>query len=150
MQCIICQDSGSEPLQDNTSCNCKYKLHPSCWIDYVHSRDKIICPLCRKDLSVKSNPTENTSLRHTVPSAPPYTPQLRTIPEESGRQITYQEFIDTINNYNRTQNTIIEVHPSVQTVEPTPKSQTRGKKITKVLVVLGIIIAIVVLIWILA
>jgi hypothetical protein len=152
MECIICQDSGSEPLQDNTSCTCKYKRHPSCWIDYVHSREKVICPLCRKDLSVKpkSKPTEKTPLRQPTPVQTPYTPQLRTIPEESGRQITYQEFVDTINNYNRTQNTIVEVRPSIQPVPVTSKPQTRAQKIVKLVVILGIIVAVLVLIWVFA
>ncbi len=153
MECIICQDSGSEPLQDNTSCTCKYKRHPGCWIDYVHSREKVICPLCRKDLSVKpktnSKPTERTSLRQTTPSPTPYTPQLRTIPEESGRQITYQEFVETINNHMATQNTVIEVRPSVQPVAHTPKPQTRGQKIVKTLVILGVLVIVLVLIWVL-
>jgi hypothetical protein len=72
MECLICKDSGEEPLQDNISCPCKYKRHTSCWIDYVHSRSKISCPLCRIDLSAKAK---------YIPRAP-YTPQLRTIPEE--------------------------------------------------------------------
>jgi hypothetical protein len=158
MECIICQDTGSEPVQDNTTCSCKYKRHTSCWIDYVHSREKVICPLCRKDLAAKKTPktksSVNTPLRQTALTAPvittPYTPQLRTIPEESGRQISYQEFVDTINNYNRTQNTIVEVRPSIQPVEPAPKPQTRGQKIVKLVVILGIIVAVLVLIWVFA
>ena len=72
MECLICKDSGQEPLQENTSCPCKYNRHTSCWIDYVHSKSKIRCPLCRTDLSVKAK---------YIPKMP-YTPQLRTIPEE--------------------------------------------------------------------
>ncbi len=154
MECIICQDTGSEPVQDNTTCSCKYKRHTSCWIDYVHSRDKIICPLCRKDLTVKKTPktksSVNTPLRASAPVATtPYAPQLRTIPEDSGRQITYQEFIDTIEQYNST-HTAIEVRPSIQPVAPPPKQQTKGEKIAKLVVILGILAAVITLIWLFA
>ncbi len=147
MECIICQDTGSEPLHENTSCKCKYKRHISCWIDYVHSRDKVICPLCRVDLSSKPVPKTKTSMSSPTITTPlrlshqtPYTPQLITIPEEQGRQITYQEFVDTVN-----QNTIIQVRPSVQPVaQPeNPKDLPLGKKIAKVIIGLGIITIIV-------
>jgi len=157
MECIICQDTGSEPVQDNTTCSCKYKRHTSCWIDYVHSREKVICPLCRKDLAAKKTPktksSVNTPLRQTGPTAPvittPYAPQLRTIPEESGRQITYHEFVDTIQQYNST-HTAIEVRPSIQPVAIPPKQQTKGEKIVKIIICVGILIAIVTLIWVFA
>lgn len=45
MECIICKGVGVEPLSDNTNCSCKYKRHNSCWIDYVHSTDKVKDPL---------------------------------------------------------------------------------------------------------
>jgi hypothetical protein len=154
MECIICQDIGSEPVQDNTTCSCKYKRHPSCWIDYVHSREKVICPLCRKDLTAKKTPKTkssiNTPLRQSIPTAPPtapYAPQLRTIPEDSGRQITYQEFVDTIHQYNST-HTAIEVRPSIQPVVPPPKQSTKTEKIVKLVICAGILIAIITLIWI--
>jgi hypothetical protein len=146
MNCIICQDSLSEYLQDNISCSCKYQYHIGCWIDYVHSREKVICPLCRKDLSVKqtskTRPTLHTPLRQSTQL--PYTPQLHTIPEELGQQITYQEFVDTINNYNRTQNTVVEVQSSIQPVSPKPES--KYEKIVKIICVLGVLVAIIVLI----
>lgn len=155
MECIICQDTGLEPVQDNTTCSCKYKCHPSCWVDYVHSREKVICPLCRKDLTVKKTPktksSMNTPLRASAPAITmPYAPQLRTIPEDSGRQITYQEFVDTINNHMATQNTVIEVHQPPQRVANPQRIQTKGEKIAKLVVILGIIVAVVVLIWIFA
>lgn len=154
MECIICQDIGAEPLQDNTTCSCKYKRHSSCWIDYVHSREKVICPLCRKDLTVKQTPKTKSSihtpLRQAIPSAPsPYTPQLRTIPEDSGRQITYQEFVDTIHQYNTT-HTVVEVRPSIQPIPPSPKESTKTEKIIKVIICVAIAIAVVTLICIFA
>ncbi len=50
MECIICRESGNETLFDNYSCECKYKRHNSCWIDYVHSTDKVKCLLCRQEI----------------------------------------------------------------------------------------------------
>ena len=62
MECIICQDDNSEYLQDNTSCDCKYKVHASCWIDYVHSKTNVTCLICRK---------ERIEYKKEIPSAPP-------------------------------------------------------------------------------
>lgn len=62
MECIICQDIGAEPLQDNTSCTCKYKVHNSCWIDYVNSKTNVTCLLCRKEhiSTIAQEPHSNT------------------------------------------------------------------------------------------
>jgi hypothetical protein len=80
-----------------------------------------------------------------MPSQSPYTPQLRTIPEESGQQISYQEFADTVNRYNSTQNTI-EVRPSIQPVPEPRKPQSRAEKITKLVVVFCIVVIAIVVI----
>jgi hypothetical protein len=153
MDCIICQDTGSEPLQENTSCTCKYKRHISCWIDYVHSRSKVICPLCRKDLTVKptpkTKPTASTPLRQPAPVQPiPYTPQLRTIPEENGRQITYQEFCEIVhqNNQQTLQNVVIQVNNTTQV--NTNNNQEKGKKLMKLVFILCVIAVIITLIWV--
>jgi len=140
MDCIICQDTGSEPVQDNISCKCKYKLHSSCWIDYVHSRKKVICPLCRTDLSIKTNQpsTAKTPFIQSVPVQMPYTPSLHTIQEETGHQISYQEFVNNVHNNIRVENTYINRQPSNQ-----------SKKITKFIIICGIIIAVIILICIL-
>lgn len=143
MDCIICQDSGSEPLQDNTSCDCKYKRHPSCWIDYVHSTSHIKCLICRKDLSVNPIPKTNSSLttplrQHFVTA--PYTPHP---PSESWREITYQEFVDTVNQSNSyQQNTMIEVPPRVE--QTRPNSISKSQKLLKIVLCLSIIIVIVI------
>lgn len=52
MECIICYDNGTEQLQDNTYCACKYKIHNSCWTKYVSSSKNatITCPICRVDI----------------------------------------------------------------------------------------------------
>lgn len=155
MECIICQDIGPEPVQDNKTCSCKYKCHSSCWIDYVHSREKVICPLCRRDLTAKKTPktksTMYTPLRQpiaTAPSITPYTSHLHTIPEESGRQITYQEFVDTIQQYNT--NTIIEGRPSIQPEPSPPNQSTKGEKIVKMIICFGILITVIIIICIFA
>jgi hypothetical protein len=134
MECIICQDTGSEPLQDNSNCPCKYKRHASCWIDYVHSKNKLICPMCRTDLSVKRPvPTVSTPLTQ---SRLPYTPQVRTVSEPHGRVITYQEFVDTIH-----QNTVIQVAPSAPPPEQIqkPPQVVTAQKLLKLVILLGII-----------
>lgn len=134
MDCIICQDSGTEKLQENTSCPCKYKCHPSCWVDYVHSKTKITCPLCRKDITIKSPPK---------PTAPPYAPPS---PQEIGQQISYQEFVDIIRQYNSEQHTIIEIRPQVQTQQPQQPvvAQTTSHKIFKIIIGLGFVVIMIV------
>jgi hypothetical protein len=138
MECIICQDSGLEKLQENTSCSCKYKCHSSCWIDYVHSKTLITCPLCRKDISIKPKPTSKTPL--IQPSAPPYT--SHTLLQENEQQITYQEFIDIIQQHNTNENTVIEVINQSQ--QPQQQQQiiinsTVSQKIFKIIIGLVVI-----------
>jgi hypothetical protein len=147
MDCIICQDSGSEPLKDNTSCPCKYKRHSSCWIDYVHSKTKVTCPICRIDLTVKSTPkTSLISPRQIQPV--PYTPEQRTIPDERGQETTYQELNIVNQSTNSYQNiTVIEVHTS----SPVDvQNNLQLSKFIKAVVVTGVLVAIVVLIIVLA
>jgi len=52
MECIICQDAGTEPLKDNEECACKYKVHNSCWLDYVRHVNNVRCLLCRKEYTI--------------------------------------------------------------------------------------------------
>ncbi len=129
MECIICQDSGYEPLQDNTACPCKYKRHASCWIDYVHSKPILDCPICRKNLTLKT--------------VAPYT--LRTIVEHTGRIITYQEFVDTIH-----QNTVIHMpSPTPISTQNIPTSTPLTcNKFVKIFGLFGIIITVIILIMI--
>jgi hypothetical protein len=83
MECLFCLSSGAEPLQDNTACQCRYKRHISCWIDYVHSKPTLQCPTCRKDLTSKRQvPTASTPLRPWLQPSAPYAPELQPIPEE--------------------------------------------------------------------
>lgn len=92
MECIICKERGREPLIDNTKCSCKYKIHISCWIDYVHSTQKVKCILCRQEIPSTGPPPP----RHPSPSAPPLAPFTTPMLQ------TYQtpEVIVTIPNTN--------------------------------------------------
>ena len=125
MECLICKDSGEEPLQDNTACPCKYKRHNSCWIDYIHSRSKTSCPLCRTDLSVKAKYTPKV----------PYTPQLRTIPEERSRE---ERLIQITQSYQN--ESIIEVQ------QPQQQFQKKVSKFLTSLLCAALITAIIVLV----
>ena len=78
MECIICQDDNSEYLQDNTFCDCKYKVHASCWIDYVHSKTIVTCLMCRK---------ERVETKKEIS----YAPSLPTILEEQGQEQGQEE-----------------------------------------------------------
>jgi hypothetical protein len=139
MECIICKDSGSEPLQDNIYCTCKYKFHSSCWIDYVNSKNNTTCLLCRKDISTnsiqRSQPTILTPL--ILATAPPYTIEDNT----SDQQITYQEFVDIIHNtsHNTSQNTNINIQSITEPQIQSPKSLSTSQKVIKVIIGLSIL-----------
>ena len=66
MECIICQDDNSEPLHDNNACTCKYKVHNSCWIEYVHSKSKAACLICRKEHIPPETVQEQDNTYHDI------------------------------------------------------------------------------------
>jgi hypothetical protein len=146
MECIICQDIGSEQLQENTFCSCKYKCHTSCWLKYIYSKINITCPLCRKDInqqiSSKSQATIHTPL--IQPSAPPYSSQ--ELIEHNSQQISYQEFVEIIQQYNLSDNTVINVRSS--TYPTNNRDPPISQKITKVVIGLTILIVIIVLLFV--
>ena len=135
MECIICKDSGSEPLQDNIYCTCKYKFHSSCWIDYVNSKNNTTCLLCRKDISTNSIqrplPTILTPL--ILATAPPYTIQYST----SEQQITYQEFVDII--HNTSHNTNINIQPTTEPQIQLSQNISTSQKLIKVIIGISIL-----------
>jgi hypothetical protein len=136
MVCIICQDTGSEPLHDNKFCSCKYKTHNSCWNDYASSTDKIKCLLCRKEVLIK--PVIETIHTPLIqPSAPPY--DLSEPQGQQRQQITYQEFVEIISHLEPP-NTVI----TVQSTQP-DNSQPNSKKIMKTVIGLGIIFTILII-----
>jgi hypothetical protein len=112
MECIICLTDGSEPLQENRTCPCKYKRHTSCWIDYVHSVSVVKCPMCRHDLSQPL----------PVPKTPPVTRQEFTeIRRNSpGQSISYEEFVEIVR-------VATEVHEA-QTQEQLQREETQREK----------------------
>ena len=129
MECIICKDSGSEPIQDNTHCKCKYKYHSSCWIDYIHSKNKVTCPLCRIDISIKA--TLHTPLIQAT--APPYAIQNTS----SEQQITYQEFVVIVEQYNTSHTS------NIQPVQiESPRHLSISQKVIKVIVGISILVII--------
>ncbi len=143
MNCIICQDSAIEHLQENTHCKCKYKYHIECWIDYVHSKDKITCPLCRKVITIKSTP-KSVSNRIEIIQSPviqatvPYTPEQ---PGQQGQQISYQEFVDIIRQ-NDINHSAIQIHSTTQS---SLSNNLSSNKIVKISIGLGILTAIIIL-----
>jgi hypothetical protein len=124
MECLFCLSSGTEPIQDNTTCPCRYKRHISCWIDYVHSKPTLQCPTCRKDLTIKRPiPTSLTPFRSWPQPSAPYAPQLQPILEEPSSTLP-----------SRTENTSFS---------------DKANKFLKIVFVLSILAAVLVLIWVL-
>jgi hypothetical protein len=99
--------------------------------------------MCRKDLTVKDVPKKATTpIRQE--------PQPSESSQESWRQITYQEFIDTIAQSNsHQQNTIIEVRAAANTprTQPRPKSESNIEKFLKIILMLCALAIIFVIIW---
>jgi hypothetical protein len=148
MECIICQDTGSENLQENTLCPCKYKYHSKCWVEYIHSKtNNITCLLCRKDLNLQISLTPQDTIYTPLiqPSAPPYSPQ-----EHNSHQISYQEFVEIIRQHNLSENTIIDIRPSIQISQQIHNSNlVTSRKIIKVVIGLSIISIIIAIFFIL-
>lgn len=118
MECLICKDSGNEPLRNSTNCTCKYQCHDSCWIEYVHSQRKLKCPMCRRVLN--SVPKTKSALFSSYqrlsnmfdPSAPPSEPY-----SSQGRELGYEEFRDVLGFTN--------------THQTTPQNNNRRKKFSE-------------------
>jgi hypothetical protein len=144
MECIICQDKGSEPLQENTFCSCKYKTHNSCWIDYVHSKDKVTCPLCRKDISFKPATIHTPLIQPPAPQISLInTPQIDVIPYiPSGSQLTYQEFVEIIRHHTALSNTVITIPTAIQ--QPISQ-QSNSQKMMKIIIGLALVFVIIIL-----
>ena len=143
MACIICHDSTSEPLYHNNYCSCKYEKHASCWIDYVHSKSILTCPICRKEISVKQPVPQKRNL--------PYTTQINLNQEEHGQSLTYHEFqeylSENIITHNRSH--IIQHRQSLIHNQQPQQQESKWKKITKMVLTLSIIVVIVVVITVL-
>ena len=123
MECIICQDDTSESLQDNTFCDCKYKIHASCWIDYVHSKTTITCLICRK---------ERVESKKEIASAPP----LPTIIEEQEQEPASQNTVSSV-----------QQESSLRQSEGIVTNNDLNRKISKLVICVIILVFILVLIW---
>ena len=132
MECIICQDDTSESLQDNTFCDCKYKVHPSCWIDYVHSKTTVTCLMCRK---------ERVESKKEIASAPP----LPTIieEEEQEREPVSQNSISSV----QSEGSLRQHEGSLRQHEGIVTNNDLNRKISKLVICVIILVFILVLIW---
>ena len=131
MECIICQDITSETLQDNTLCDCKYKIHASCWIDYVHSKTTVTCLICRKE-RVESKKEMIIDIK---PTAPP----LPTIIEE-------QEQREEQSQQNHNPLNLVETEGSFQQIRVIT-TREMNIKIIKIGIFIVILVFVLVLIW---
>lgn len=129
MECIICQDDTSESLQDNTFCDCKYKVHPSCWIDYVHSKTTVTCLICRK---------EHVESKKDIASAPP----LPTIIEEQEQEPVSQNTVSSVQHLG----SLSQPSGSLSQV-PVVTNDELNRKIIKLVICVIILVFIFVLIW---
>ena len=126
MECIICQDDTSESLQDNTFCDCKYKIHASCWIDYVHSKTTVICLLCRK---------ERMESKKEIPTLP-------TIIEEQEQEPDSQNTVSSV----QPSGSLWQTESSLR--QPTViTNNDLNRKIIKLVICVIILVSILVLIW---
>lgn len=136
MECIICQDSGAEPLQNNKLCSCNYKRHSSCWINYINSTSTVKCLMCRKDLTTKQITKIKSSIT-TLLRPPPLVliPYSHRIHEETGQRITYREFIDIVNQSNSYQN---NTRIQIQSLEVIPNPISNTEKVLRIVLCLCI------------
>lgn len=138
MSCIICHETGDEPLHENISCSCKYTRHNSCWIDYVHSTSKVKCLLCRKDIATP--PKTKTTLnrpRNPVPVSSNTSPYSQSL-LPAGERISYQEFCEIVNSHNTSyQNSDINITITHTPVTAPAATQTKPKYSTLAKIVIG-------------
>lgn len=140
MECIICKDTGSEPLQDNFSCACKYKRHNSCWIDYVHSTKTVKCLICREPIKAVAPPKTQSALHRptiTTPLIQPSAPEPYALPSGTPISINEVQQILEINTYQNN-------NPVVQPKSEKVAAKQKSTKVYKAICILGIVIFIVV------
>jgi hypothetical protein len=140
MSCIICHETGEEPLHENLSCSCKYTRHNSCWIDYVHSTSKVKCLLCRKD--IVAPPKTKSSLNKprnpiSVPVSSNISPYSQSL-LPPGERISYQEFCEIVNSHNTSyQNSDVNITVTHTHVSARDATQTKPKYSTLAKIVMG-------------
>jgi hypothetical protein len=109
IKCNICYDRGTEKLIRNKYCPCKYRVHDSCWKQYIEHCNKnnknVTCITCR--ITIKLKPTNIIQVR---PSAPP-------------SDFNYQEFQDSI--------IVISNIPNTLNVSNTPSTPTSSQNLPR-------------------
>lgn len=141
--CQICKDTSDEPLHDIILCQCKYKCHNSCWIDYVHSQKKLKCLMCRNIITSNNLKSKNNNYDPVIvrPSAPILQPSIYN--QNQDILTYYQRFNDNDNNYNQRNDVRIIVKRSTQ---ENIVLKNKIKKILEALCIITVIIIIIIII----
>jgi hypothetical protein len=98
MECIICQDTGTEELQDNDICSCKYKVHNSCLTDYTRHVSIVTCLMCRKERVAPG--TTTTIIQEPVIQEPVIQEPVIQVPIIQESNIVRQDIVIVINQPN--------------------------------------------------
>ena len=140
MECIICQDDTSESLQDNTLCDCKYKIHASCWIDYVHSKTTVTCLLCRSE-RVESKKEMLVDIKPTAPPLPTIIEEQMEEQREEQNQQNHNplNLVETQGSFQQTQGSLWQIR-----IITTREMNT---KIIKIIIFIVILVFVLILIW---
>jgi len=138
MECIICQDITSETLQDNTLCDCKYKIHASCWIDYVHSKITVTCLICRKE-RVESKKEMIVDIKPTAPPLPTIFEEQEQREEQSQQNHNPLNLVETEGSFQQTEGSLWQIR-----VITTREMNT---KIIKIIIFIVILVFVLILIW---
>jgi len=140
MECIICQDTTSETLQDNTLCDCKYKIHASCWIDYLHSKTTVTCLLCRSE-RVESKKEMIIDINLTAPPLPTIIEE-----QEQEQEQTESSFQQTEGSFQQTESSFQQTEGSFQQIRVITTREL-NTKIIKIIIFIVILVFVLILIW---
>ena len=140
MECIICQDTTSETLQDNTLCDCKYKIHVSCWIDYIHSKTTVTCLLCRSE-RVESKKEMIIDINLTAPPLPTIIEE-----QEQEQEQTESSFQQTEGSFQQTESSFQQTEGSFQQIRVITTREL-NTKIIKIIIFIVILVFVLILIW---
>ena len=139
--CIICQDSGNELLIENILCNCKYKRHNSCWLEYTKTKTVLTCLQCRKVLDQNIIPPYLIPHPRELPVQYYQTSNYQTSNYQPNHiEISYQQLQDIIRNISTAQT----ISTTAQLVEQPIVEQPINKKtkIIKIVVLIAILLVI--------
>ena len=145
MECIICQDTTSETLQDNTLCDCKYKIHASCWIDYVHSKTTVTCLLCRSEC-VESKKEMIADIKPTAPPLPTIIEEQEQREEQSQQNHNSLNLVETEGSLWQTEGSLWQTEGSFQQIQVIT-TREMNTKIIKIIIFIVILVFVLILIW---